>query len=72
MFLGSTILILIRFVKVFIDIIIQLAVAVNGHGMTQVVYVGFVEGQVAMGMALLSKTLIKNSAIFIMTQILVQ
>jgi hypothetical protein len=40
-----------------------LAVAVNsadGHGMTQVVYVGFVESQVAMGMALLNKTLIKQ------------
>jgi len=52
-----------------------LVVAVNsadGHGRTQVVYVGFVEGQVAMGMALLSKTLIEEQCFFMMTQILVQ
>jgi len=52
-----------------------LAVAVNsadGYGMTHVVYVGFVEVQVAMGMALLSKTLIEKQCFFIMTQILVQ
>jgi hypothetical protein len=44
-----------------------LAVAVNsadGHDMTQVVYVGFVEGQVAMGMALLSKTLTEELCFF--------
>jgi hypothetical protein len=44
-----------------------LAVAVNsadGHGMTRVVHVGFVEGQAASGMALLSKTLIEEQCFF--------
>jgi hypothetical protein len=53
-----------------------LAVAVNsadGHGVAQVVYVGFVEGQVAMGMALLRTTVTEEQCFFfIMTQILVQ